>query len=227
MSRTTKAVKTETIEAGSIPLILDDSALSLAINENRIAGESIQENTHRLFLSAVYHADKFKNNTPLLELLSTFPAGMNLEAGKKWLKEFTAYDFKPAKSATALNKGTPAKVLKSSRKVAFTRASDRLKASLTPYYAIRNAAKKPAKFDLSGYLTNVGKKLEGMRDDEKLSDQDIATVCARLLAITQNLQTPVDHIASAPAAKLESETDTTSTTDTDIDSDMVAIASVG
>lgn len=189
----TKSAKSKTISAGSIALISDSVALSLAIQESRIAGETLQANIHTLALSAVYHADQHKNNTPLLELVSGMGNGLNLKAMNTWLKKFTAYDFKAERQATALKKAIPAKIHKSSRKISFTRAADRNKAAKTPYFEIRNAARAPKAFDVNAYVETFSKKIEGLK--EALTPQQIDTINVRLLAISQNLnsqdETPV------------------------------------
>lgn len=163
--------------AGGFALILDTTDLSIAIASAHNDAKTLQERNHIILLSAVLHADTHKNNTPLLEFLSDIPKGINLSAMLQWLKEFTAYDFKPAKKATAQATGKDAKVLKSSRKASFTRKADRERAAATPYFELKEAGKDKKPFNIEAFVTRFITTLDSKKaDTDKKARAEIAAL---------------------------------------------------
>lgn len=189
-------MKHTNIKAGNLVLILG-AALAPACTEHAAVVTTARERTHLLLLSAVYHADKHGDTRPLVSLLSTIPDGSNKAAIARWMKSYTAYDFKKQ------TKKDEHRVFKNRADVTHTQAKTRDTAASFPYYAMPGTKSKPAEFSVKKFAAKVAAKIE----KEELTAKQARAMALALMAIAERIMpasrdgiTPATTPADAAAA---------------------------
>lgn len=189
-------MKQANIKAGNLILILG-SALAPACTEHAAVVTTARERTHLLLLSAVYHADKCGDTRPLVSLLATIPDGSNKAAMARWMKLYTAYDFKKQ------TKKDEDRVFKNRPDVTFTQAKTRDAAAAFPYYAMPGQKAAKSEFSVKKFAAKIAAKIEKEEltpAQARAMAKALMTIAERIMPLSRDGITPATTAADAAAA---------------------------